>query len=165
MTAQASPIHDHSSVTDLVRRARGGDQQAWNVLVERYAPLIWSICRAYRLGGADTDDVGQTVWLQLVDQLGKIREPAALPGWLATTTKRECARAMCTARGRHAAACVPDVENIPDGQSGTVDQELLIAERHAALREAFAALPPSGQQLIALLLEDPPAPYAPTPQT
>ena len=30
-------------VTDLVIRARNGDKLAWDALVERYAPLIWSI--------------------------------------------------------------------------------------------------------------------------
>ena len=49
--------------------------------------------------------------------------------------------------------------NVADGQSEMADDELLLAERHAALREAFAHLPPRGQQLIALLLEDPPVPY------
>ena len=37
-------MRDDSLVIDLVARARRGDQQAWNVLVERYAPLVWSIC-------------------------------------------------------------------------------------------------------------------------
>jgi hypothetical protein len=37
---------------------------------------------------------------------------------------------------------------------------VLAAERHAALREAFAHLPPCCQQLIALLIKDPPVPYA-----
>ena len=35
-----------------------------------------------------------------------------------------------------------------------------MAERHAALREAFTRLPPSCQRLIAMLLQDPPVPYA-----
>ena len=30
-------------VTGLVARAKAGDKQAWDALVERYAPLIWSI--------------------------------------------------------------------------------------------------------------------------
>jgi DNA-directed RNA polymerase specialized sigma subunit len=34
----------------LVTRAQTGDQQAWDLLVERYAPLVWSICRRYWLG-------------------------------------------------------------------------------------------------------------------
>jgi DNA-directed RNA polymerase specialized sigma24 family protein len=40
------------------------------------------------------------------------------------------------------------------------EHELLLAERHAALRQAFTRLPPPCQQLIAMLLEDPPVPYA-----
>jgi hypothetical protein len=41
---------DDSAVAGLVARARCGDRQAWDKLVERYAPLSWSICRKYRLG-------------------------------------------------------------------------------------------------------------------
>ena len=61
-------------VTALVARAANGDRQAWEALVERYAPLIWSICRRYQLGGADAGDVGQAVWLQLLAHLGELRD-------------------------------------------------------------------------------------------
>jgi DNA-directed RNA polymerase specialized sigma subunit len=56
-------VSDDPSVTDLVTRAANGDQQAWDALVERYAPLVWSICRRHRLADAEADDVGQSVWL------------------------------------------------------------------------------------------------------
>jgi RNA polymerase sigma factor (sigma-70 family) len=147
-------------VTDLVTRARNGDKRAWDALVERYAPLIWSICRRYRLDGADADDVGQSVWLRLVDHLGNLRDPAALPGWLATTTRRECDRVLRAARGPLTAGHLPDWETLPCEQATTADQELLTAERHAALRQALLELPPDCQQLIALLTADPPVPYA-----
>ncbi len=149
-----------SSVGDLVARARSGDRQAWDAIVERYAPLIWSICRRHRLGRADADDVGQSVWLRLLDQLDRVREPAALPGWLSTTTRRECLRVLSAAQGPHATIYALDVESLPDQRAGTADQELLAAERHAALRAAFTQLPPNGQQLLALLTADPPTPYA-----
>jgi RNA polymerase sigma factor (sigma-70 family) len=149
---------DDCGVAGLVARARGGDRQAWDALVERYAPLIWSICRKYRLGRADADDVGQNVWVRLVDQLGKIRDPAALPGWLATTTHRECWRVSRAGYG--SVAYELDTENIPDEQAEAADHELLAAERQAALREAFTHLPPAGQQLMTLLIADPPLPYA-----
>ena len=83
-----------------------------------------------------------------------------MPGWLATTTRRECLRVLRAARGPQHAGYALDAENIPDEQAGTAEQELLVAERHAALREAFMHLPPRCQQLIALLIEDPPVPYA-----
>jgi RNA polymerase sigma factor (sigma-70 family) len=124
-------------VTDLVTRARNGDKQAWDALVERYAPLIWSICRRHRLDGADAEDVGQSVWLLLMDHLGSLRDPAALPGWLATTTRRECGRLRRAARGPLTAGHVPGWETLPGEQAATADQELLTAERHAALRQAL----------------------------
>ena len=46
---------DDPVVIDLVTRARGGDIRAWDALVERFAPVIWSICRQHRLGRADAD--------------------------------------------------------------------------------------------------------------
>jgi RNA polymerase sigma factor (sigma-70 family) len=150
---------DDSAVIDLVARARSGDAQAWDALIERYDPLIWSICRRYRLGQADADDARQSVWLRLVDQLDKIREPAALPGWIATTTRRECGRLARAAHGPRAVIYALDADSIPDQQAEAADQELLTAERHAALREAFTYLPPEGQQLIAMLTADPPMPY------
>ena len=149
-----------ATVSDLVARAKNGERQAWDALVERFAPLIWSICRRHRLGRADTDDVGQSVWLRLVDQLDRVRDPAALPGWLATTARRECLRVLCATQGPRATLYARDVESLPDERAGVADQGLLTAERHAALREAFGQLPPNGQQLIALLIADPPLPYA-----
>jgi RNA polymerase sigma factor (sigma-70 family) len=153
-------MHDDPVVTDLVTRARNGDKQAWEALVERYAPLVWSICRRYRLGPADVADVGQSVWLHLVDRLDTIRDPAALAGWLVTTTRRECGRILHAARRPLGAGYAPDADGIPHQQTWTAEQELLAAERSAALREAFAHLPPCCQQLITLLIENPPVPYA-----
>ena len=154
----AEPLCD-DPVVALVIRARGGDERAWAALVERYAPLIWSLCRRYRLDATETSDVGQNVWLLLVNHLGKIRDPAALPGWLVTATRRECGRVLSRAQ-RKGARSMLDAENIPDGETETIEQRLPAAERHAALREAFTHLPPRDQQLITLLTEDPPVPYA-----
>jgi DNA-directed RNA polymerase specialized sigma24 family protein len=53
-----------------------------------------------------------------------------------------------------------DAGTIADEQAGTAEQELLAAERQAALREAFRDLPPSGQRLILMLIQDPPVSYA-----
>jgi DNA-directed RNA polymerase specialized sigma24 family protein len=79
-THEASRGRDDAVVTGLVTRARNGERQAWDALVERYAPLIWAICRRHRLEAADAEDAAQNVWLKLVDHLDSLRDPAALPG-------------------------------------------------------------------------------------
>ena len=147
-------------VTDLVTRARNGDKQAWDALVERYAPLVWSICRRHQLGDADAER-------RRPERLAAASEPAGHdprsgrasrlaghhhPPGMRPGPARSAGTARCRVRaGRR---------DIPDEQAAMAEQELLAAERHAALREAFAHLPPCCQQLITMLIEDPPVPYA-----
>ncbi len=79
-----------SDVSRLVWASASGDQAAWNELVRRYSPLVMAITRTYQLDTVDAQDVSQTVWLRLVEHLAYLRNPEALPGWLAQTTRREC---------------------------------------------------------------------------
>jgi RNA polymerase sigma factor (sigma-70 family) len=151
-------MRDDPSVIALVTRAANSDQDAWNEIIERYAPLVWAICMRYRLKNQDIEDVGQTVWLLLVEQLGKLREPAALPGWLATTTHHECQRALTAARKTESAAAMLD-DALLVVDNAVIEQEILMAERNAALRVALRELPPRCQQLLAMLMSDPPRSY------
>jgi RNA polymerase sigma factor (sigma-70 family) len=152
-------VRDDPSVVALVARAAEGDLSAWNELIERYAPLVWAICARYRLSSQDTEDVGQNVWLRLVEQLEFLREPAALPGWLATTTQRECLRLLRVARRYERFGSVPE-ELTRRTDDTVIDEEIIAAERNAALRAAFAELPAQCQELLALFLSDPPRSYA-----
>jgi RNA polymerase sigma factor (sigma-70 family) len=160
MTAETGTMGDELLATDLVTRARNGDKRAWDALVERYAPLVWSICRRHRLGSAEASDVGQIVWLRLLDELATVRDQATLPGWLATATLQECGRVLRAAGTQQAAGYMLDAGDLPGGPTGMVQHELRMAERNAALREAFTRLPPGCRQLIAMLIEDPSVPDA-----
>ena len=162
MGVSADQIRGDQSVSDLVTRARKGERQAWDALVGRYSPLVWSICRGYRLDGADANETGRRVFQHLAEELDSIRDPAAFAGWLVTTARRECCHAPHEAPGLLNARSEPDVGNILGRRNGIAEDELLMAERHAALREAFAALPPRWQQLIGLLIADP---RCPTPRS
>ena len=153
-------MRDDPTVIALVARVGDGDREAWNELVERYAPLVWSICVRYQLSRPDIDDVGQTVWLLLVEQIGNLREPAALPGWLATTTKRECLRILRAARRHDHAVLPPEDQMPPDDADSMIEQEIIKAERDAALRAAFAELPPVCHELLSMLIGDPAPAYA-----
>jgi RNA polymerase sigma factor (sigma-70 family) len=146
-------------VSDLVAAARNGDKRAWDALVGRYEPLIWSICRRHGLSPADTEDVRQVVWLSLMRHMDSLHEAAALPGWLTTTTRRECLRVHQAGQPLDGGPAL-DADTLPDDQAVVADERLLAAERQAALRAAVLDLPSGGQRLIGLLLEDPPLGYA-----
>jgi RNA polymerase sigma factor (sigma-70 family) len=144
-------------VEELVASARGGDAAAWDALVDRYLPLVTAVIRRLRLSPADADDVNQTVWLRLVEHLDDLREPRALPGWLATTARHEGLR-LIKRRAR-------DVPVDPGGTTfdATEDSdpgETLVQDLQShALREAMLELPESRRELLLLLLADPPPSY------
>lgn len=156
-------MRDDPSVVALVTRAAGSDERAWHELVDRYAPLVWSICVRYQLSGADIEDVGQTVWLGLVEQLSseRLREPAALPGWLATTTQRECLRVLKAAKKYEPFGTDPEEDNLAvQADAAAIEDLIITSERNALLRAALAELPPRCRHLLTLLLTDPPLSYA-----
>jgi RNA polymerase sigma factor (sigma-70 family) len=152
-------MRDDPTVIALVGRAAGGDQAAWDELIERYAPLVWSICARYRLSRPDIDDVGQTVWLLLVEHIETLRDPAALPGWLATTTRNECLKIQRAAR-RNDLDGLPPEDQLPAADSDAmIEQEVIRAERNAAFRAAWRELSDECHRLLTLLMADPPLGY------
>lgn len=153
-------MRDDPVVTDLVIRASGGDRQAWDALVDRYAPLIWRICRRYQLSDADAKHVGQAVGLHLAGHLDSLPDPAALPGWLATTTQRECLRVVRAASRYDRAELSEASQMSADQPPEMIEQQIIAAEQSAAVRAAFAELPDHCRRLLSMLISDPPLPYA-----
>lgn len=144
---------------DMVRAAAAGSQQAWDRLVQRYLPLVISVVRSFHLTGKDVEDISQTVWLRLVEHIGTLREPRALPGWIATTARHEAIRVQ---RVRMQASPVDPGAGGPldrNTESADVGDGLLRAERHGALVAGLAELPRAQRQLLELLVADPPLSY------
>ena len=154
-----------ANLAGLLERAATGEQAAFDALVDRFAGLVWRIALNHRLRPADAADVSQTVWLRLVEQLDRIREPERLGAWLATTTRHECLAVL-----RKGSRAVPSEDatfevSMPLSVVGAavggpeVSEGLEADERKAALREAFADLDERCRLLLALLHTDPPATY------
>jgi RNA polymerase sigma factor (sigma-70 family) len=149
---------DASEVGRLVRASASGSEAAWNELVGRYSPLVMAVIRSYQLTTQDAQDISQTVWLRLIENLANLREPEALPGWLATTTQRECTRRV--RQGRQVLPMDPQTDGAMR-QCVTVDHDagILQAELRQALRDGLAELPPRDQSLLRLRAADPPKSY------
>jgi RNA polymerase sigma factor (sigma-70 family) len=149
---------DESEVSRLVQASARGDETAWNELVRRFAPLVMAVTRSYQLTAEDAQDVSQTVWLRLVEHLGSLREPEALPGWLATTTQRECVRLV--QRARRVQPVDPHTDGVLDrGTTVDPDDAMIRAELRQALRDGLAELPKRDQVLLQLRASDPPMSY------
>jgi len=147
------------SVVLLVESAAAGDQQAWAALIDRYVPLVRHIASRYRLSHNDFRDVNQIVWLRLLEHIGRIREPRALPGWIVATTRNEALRVL---KAHRRLELVDALDELPMDR-GTVQEApadaLLRQERHRAVRDGLAELRPEQRELLLLLHAEPPVSY------
>src|SRR5664279_153352 len=155
------PMVTGCGLVELVLAAKKGDRSAWNALVSRYSPLVDSVTRRYRLSRSDAEDVSQVVWLRLFENLTRLRETRALPGWIRTTAKNEALRVF--ASGLRAEPVDPsvlvalDLRNADQGMA--VDNDLLRVERDHAIRDGLAELAPHQRNLLILLHTEPRASY------
>lgn len=147
------------NVVALVEGARRGERTSWTALIQRYTPLVRGVARRYGLNDGDAEDVAQTVWLQLVRHLERVREPRALPKWIIMTARHESVRlARSSARTRSIESLVDRPDELP-ADHVAVDFGLLRAEEAQVLRDGLAALPRPHRELLLLLSVEPPLSY------
>lgn len=144
------------SNAELLAGIAAHSEASWRQLVDRFAGLVWSVARSFRLPRTVAEDVVQTVWLRLAEHAGTIREPDALPGWLATTTRREALRAIKLAQRQTPSELVDDAA---DTASAPAVERLLDTELRGAVLAAFRQLSEHDQQLLRLLCVVPPLDY------
>lgn len=146
-----------ATTAELVAGVRSGDQAAWDEVVTRFSSLLWAIARGHRLDTATAGDVVQAVWLKLVEHVDGLREPAALPGWLSITTRRECLRVL-RQQGRARPTDTDDLATV-EADDAPVESGLLTAERDQRLWAAFDHLGERCQRLLRVLMADPAPSY------
>jgi RNA polymerase sigma factor (sigma-70 family) len=144
-------------IAGLAEAAMQGSEQAIGQLVTEFSPLMWQVARAAGLSSGDSEDVVQTVWLRLLGHLGGIRTPAALAGWLVTTTRREAWRVRDTGRRR-----VPLGQDwlaaIPDPAPGAEDL-VITDDQRRELWQALSQLDERCQELLRIVAFAPRADY------
>jgi RNA polymerase sigma factor (sigma-70 family) len=82
-----------------VDAARRGVASGWADLYATYNPVVRGTARRWGLTPSDCDDVAAVTWLRLVENIDRLRNDAALVGWLVTTSRRE-AQAISRRRAR-----------------------------------------------------------------
>jgi RNA polymerase sigma factor (sigma-70 family) len=136
------------NLADTLHAASEGDQQAWHAIVDRFERLVWSTVRAHRLSRADAADVSQTVWLRLVENLDRIRDPDRLGAWLVTTARRECLRLIRLRSREHATDSSDAFDEL---REDSVAQQVITRERDRVLLRALGAIDERCQMLLRLL--------------
>jgi RNA polymerase sigma factor (sigma-70 family) len=135
----------------LVRRAAASDREAWELLVDRYAWLIWAITRDFKLADSDAADVAQATWLRLRLHIERIEYPDQVGSWIAATARNECLRSMAAPTRVMIAHDDATLDKIASSDTA-VDKGLMVAERAEMVRDVVSRLPHHWRQLMELLM-------------
>ena len=146
-------MRDEDDPTELVERARTGDQAAWNEVVDRYTWLIWTVARDHRLNCADASDVCQLTWLRLAEQLRDLRKPEKLHAWLVTTARRESLNLLRAKVSRSDIAVLAEAVD-------SAEHDVMRDVRDEILWRAVNSLPRKCRLLLRLVAHNPELSYA-----
>ena len=151
---------------ELVAACLSGEADAWDALIARTGPLIYSLSIRMGLSEADAQDVMQDVCLLMLNHLEALRDASRLSGWVASTTRREVWRVL---RRQRPALLSELPEGMPetayrpltgDDASDTPEATYIALEDQQRIRLALQRLPDRCRHLLTLLYcEDPPCSY------
>ena len=138
------------SENELVERARGGDDDAFRVLVERHSRSVYR--SAYRVTGnsADADDVVQETFLRAYRALGSFDARAAMATWLNRIAINCSLDLIDSRRRRESRHADPEALTTVAATSASPDRVALGAEMQRAVAEAMDQL--SGNERTAFVL-------------
>ena len=157
---RAPKTSEDSADEALIASCLKGDQDAWERLIDKYKNLIYSI--PVKLGmHQDASDIFQSVCVDLLAELPKLRDHRALPKWLMQTCYHKCLHHGRMV-GRNVELDTDAVDGRRANQSGfSLPEEMLVQlEREQALRDAMAQLPSRCERMIQVLFFSvPPLPY------
>ena len=151
-----SPATDRRGWTDerLVAECLEGNDAAWSALVDRYKALVYSVPARFGMPPDSAKEVFQEVWLSLLRDLPSLREPRALPAWLAQTAWHKC---MHWKRGL---GRFEEMEADSSDSAPLPYEWMAEIQAEQALRDSIAELPQRCVRLIEMLFfETPPIPY------
>lgn len=145
MPTTATPTTESDHVEAVVAAA-AGDRAAWDVLYRTHGEALRGYIRA--LDGADeVDDVFQTVWLQVVRDIGQLRDPATFPAWIRSIARHTTYRSTRRRRRQQATPRRAWVDDSIDELSNP-EMILIDAEYADRARRALAELPVRSRDLL-----------------
>jgi RNA polymerase sigma factor (sigma-70 family) len=154
-----TPSPAEKSDRDLVQGCLKYREEDWALLVDKYKSLIYSIPFRYGFSREEAADIFQSVCLDLIQELPKLRDPQALPKWLMQVTAHKCFHRKAF-NNRMVSRDDEDVAIPETSAPAQAEINLFEIEEEQMLREAMASLAPRCRELVRMLFfEEPKRPY------
>ncbi len=158
---------DYSMLSDaeLFERCRQGNRRAWELFVQRFQRLIYTIPRRAGLSDDQAADVFQIVFSRVFEYMQKISQPERIQAWLVTTAKRETIAIINRERKTISMSTFEDDEGAQtfdiEDEGLLPDEQLEQLQLQRELKRALETLDPKSQEFARLVfLQDEPIPYS-----
>ncbi|MFQ5843692.1 MAG: sigma-70 family RNA polymerase sigma factor [Planctomycetota bacterium] len=132
----------------LVERTRGGDREAFRLLVERYQRRVFALLYGILRDAHEVEDVAQEVFLKVYTRIHAFDGQSRFYTWLYRVAVNQAKDHLKKLRRRPAVA-LDESEPPPDTAAGP-PQRAQVAELRRRVRSAIAGLPERYRTVLAL---------------
>ena len=128
---------EQASDLDLVSLARQGDERAFEEILRRYSPRVFSIASKFFRQRAQVEDAAQEAFLKAYTQLSSYEGRGSLEGWLGRITANQCINMLRSAKRRPEAT----VSEMTERDGPWLENRLADAslERHQSAEDRLVA--------------------------
>ena len=139
-------LTDYPNDSELVLRARRGEELALSMLIERYQKPAYALALSVTGRHEDAEDVAQESFLVALEQLDECRIPERFAGWFMTIVRNR-------SRNLIRRESLRETSDLPRGTRSripTPDKIAETSELRGILQQAIASLPEVQQQVVLL---------------
>lgn len=138
---------DTDDLKNLVVQATNGDLHAYEVIVRRFQDMAVGYACALLGDYHEAEDVAQEAFIRAYQDLSKLREPAAFPGWL-----RRIVFMRCTRLTRKKRMPTVELEQVHGGDAGVENPAMRVEDREMIdlMMSALRTLPELEREATAL---------------
>jgi len=149
-------LADERKILDLIGKK---DAAGFDLMVERFAPMLFRYARRMCQNDAEAEDVLQETFLAAQEKIGQFRGEGRLRNWLFSITLNSCRQHQRKARGRRLTELdldevLPPAEDAGDraAVSWRMDpvERMLNAELLGRLEDAIAKVPAPNRAVLIL---------------
>ncbi len=128
---------EEASDLALARRAREGDESAFEEIMRRYSPRVFRFASRFFRQRSLVEEAAQEVFLKAFTQLGSYRGRGSMEGWLTRITTNTCLNLLRSSKRR------PElrVSDLTEDESTWLDNQMAEAatERHKSSERSSVA--------------------------
>jgi RNA polymerase sigma-70 factor (ECF subfamily) len=137
---------------ELARRAREGDESAFEEIVRRYSPRVFRFAGKFFRQRSLVEEAAQEVFLKAFTELGSYEGRGSMEGWLTRITTNTCLNLLRSSKRRPELT----VSDLTEDETNWLDNHLVDAatEQHQSSERSLVAADLAGRVLQTLAPDD-----------